>query len=185
VSTLGFALLGLLARRPATGYELALQLRRPVGYFWHARHSQIYPTLADLESEDLVTHEVIDGPGPRPTKRYRVTRTGRAAVRRWLRSTTPEVDEGEILVRVYLVWLLPPRDAVAMLSAIKQHHERSLQRYLDTTGLRAPAPAPSPRDPLFGDRATLEWGIEFERGRIAWIERTINDISAGESRRPG
>lgn len=138
-----------------------------------------------LGGEALVTHEVIDGPGPRPTKRYRVTRSGRVAVRRWLRSTTPEVDEPEILLRVYLVWLLPPRDAVAMLSAIREHQQRSLQHYLDTTGLRHPAPATPPRDPHFGDRATLEWGIEFEHRRIAWIERTINDIRAGESHRPG
>lgn len=181
MSTLGFALLGLLAREPATGYELAQHLRRPVGYFWHAQHSQIYPALAELEANALVTHRVIPGPGPRPTKRYRVTRAGRAAVRAWLRSTTPEVDQREILLRVYLVWLLPPRDAVAMLSAIRHHHEQSLQHYLDTTGLGPPAP--STRDPRFGDRATLEWGIEFERGRIAWIERIINSIQA--AKKPG
>ena len=184
MSTLGFALLGLLAHEPATGYELARQLRQPVGYFWHARHSQIYPTLADLEENALVTHEVIDGPGPRPTKRYRITRSGRAAVRAWLRSTTPEVDEREVLLRVYLVWLLPPRDATTMLSAIKQYHQRSLQHYLDTTGLRPPAPTPPPRHPLFGDRVTLEWGIEFERRRIAWIERVINHIQTSEGDSP-
>lgn len=176
VPTLGFALLGLLARQCATGYDLARDLRRPVGYFWRAQHSQIYPTLAQLEADGLVTHQVIAGPGPRPTKRYRATRTGRSAVRRWLRATTPEVDDREILLRVYLVWLLPAGDAVAMLGAIKEHHERSLDHYLNKADVRKPTTVPSPRDPLFGDRATLEWGIEFERGRIAWLDRTIDGI---------
>lgn len=56
----------------------------PVGYFWHARHSQIYPTLAQLEDDGLVTPTVIAGAVPQPTKRYRVTREGRTSVRRWL-----------------------------------------------------------------------------------------------------
>lgn len=163
MSTLGFALLGLLARRPATGYDLARDLRRPVGYFWHAQHSQIDPTLAQLEADGLVTHQVVAGPAPRPTKRYRVTRTGRSAVRRWLRAPTPEVDDREILLRVYLVWLLPPGDAVAMLGSIKEHHALSLDHYLNKTDIGTPTTAPSQCDPLFGDRATLEWGSEFER----------------------
>lgn len=184
MSTLGFALLGLLARQPATGYELARDLRRPVGYFWHARHSQIYPTLSQLEADGLVTHEVIDGAGPRPTKRYRVTRSGRQAVRRWLRATTPEVDDREILLRVYLVWLLPTRDALSMLAAIRAHHEQSLEHYLGKTGLQSDTPGPPPRDPLFGDRATLQWGIEFERGRIAWVDRTIDSVRSEQKPPP-
>lgn len=182
VSTLGFALLGLLARQPATGYDLARDLRRPVGYFWHARHSQIYPTLTQLEADGMVTHEVIAGAGPRPTKQYRVTRSGRSAVRRWLRETTPEVDDREILLRVYLVWLLPTRDALAMLAAIREHHVRTLEHFLGLLVGRDDAATVSPLDPLFGERATLDWGVVFERGRIAWIDRTIHEIQNGESR---
>jgi hypothetical protein len=36
VPTLGYALLGLLARRVGSGYDPARELRRPVGYFWQA-----------------------------------------------------------------------------------------------------------------------------------------------------
>ena len=50
-STLGFALLGLLARGPLSGYDISAQLARGVGPFWHARHSQIYPELARLEEQ--------------------------------------------------------------------------------------------------------------------------------------
>ena len=60
-SNLGCALLGLLARSPSTGYDLARRMERPVGYFWSARHSQIYPELAKLERAGLVSHEVVDG----------------------------------------------------------------------------------------------------------------------------
>ena len=62
-STLGHAILGLLARRPSTGYDLARRMDRPVGWFWTARHSQIYAELARLEHEGLVDHEEVDGAG--------------------------------------------------------------------------------------------------------------------------
>src|SRR6476646_1735266 len=57
--TLGYALLGLLARQPRWGYDLARRMQEPIGYFWHANHSQIYPELAALETDGLVTHEVV------------------------------------------------------------------------------------------------------------------------------
>lgn len=46
MSTLGYAILGLLAAQPQTGYDLARLMRTPIGYMWTARHSQIYPELA-------------------------------------------------------------------------------------------------------------------------------------------
>ncbi len=73
MSTLGYAILGLLAAQPRTGYDLARLMRTPIGYMWTAHHSQIYPELARLESEGLVAATVIDGPGPRDTKRYEIT----------------------------------------------------------------------------------------------------------------
>jgi DNA-binding PadR family transcriptional regulator len=177
MSTLGFALLGLLAREPATGYELSQELRRPVGYFWRARHSQVYPALAALEADGLVEHTVHAGPGPRPTKRYAVTPAGLEAVRGWLRSTTPEVDDREILLRVYLVWLLPPKDARAMLLAVRRHHEATLEHYRGQSQPGAVEAARlEPREPAFGRLATLAWGIEFEERRIAWVAGLVADL---------
>jgi hypothetical protein len=59
LSTLGYALLALLARGPRSGYDLAQRMNRPIGFFWQAQHSQIYPELARLEQLGWVTHQVI------------------------------------------------------------------------------------------------------------------------------
>lgn len=175
MSTLGFAVLGLLARGPATGYDLARALRRPVGWFWTARHSQIYPALAALETAGLVEHDVVEGAGPRPTKRYTTTPAGLEAVREWLRATTPDVDPREILLRVYLVGLLPADEGVDMLRAIREHHASTLALY---SGLTLAGRELSPSDPAFGEAATLAWGLEFERRRIAWVDGLIARLEA-------
>jgi DNA-binding PadR family transcriptional regulator len=48
-TTLGYAILGLLAREALSDYDLSSRMRARVGLFWQARHSQIYPELARLE----------------------------------------------------------------------------------------------------------------------------------------
>ena len=52
--SLRHAVLGLLERRPSTGYELTRTFDRSLRASWQARHSQIYPELAKLESAGLV-----------------------------------------------------------------------------------------------------------------------------------
>ncbi|MEP6796596.1 MAG: PadR family transcriptional regulator [Lapillicoccus sp.] len=166
ISTLGYALLGLIAREPTTGYDLARQLRRPVGYFWSARHSQIYPELARLEGAALLRHVVIDGAGPRPTKQYSITGTGRREVRSWLLSTSADVDEREVLLRAYLLFVLTPDEAAGVMRAIRSHHVQVLDHYL----LIGSGAEPQVWGPAATERATLDWGVAFERGRITWCD---------------
>lgn len=49
MTTLGYAILGLLSRERLSGYDLTRGMRGRVGNFWSAKHSQIYPELARLE----------------------------------------------------------------------------------------------------------------------------------------
>jgi DNA-binding PadR family transcriptional regulator len=89
-STLGYALLGLLAREPLSGYDLAQRMKQRVGYFWQAAgHSHIYPELGRLEAGGLATHEVV-AQDERPAKKvYAITDAGRAALRRWVTEPAP------------------------------------------------------------------------------------------------
>ncbi|MBA3728896.1 MAG: PadR family transcriptional regulator, partial [Actinobacteria bacterium] len=44
--SLRHALLGLLAERPMSGYDLTKVFDSSLAYVWSAKHSQIYPELA-------------------------------------------------------------------------------------------------------------------------------------------
>ncbi|MEI7555999.1 PadR family transcriptional regulator, partial [Candidatus Chlorohelix sp.] len=76
MTNLGYALMGMLADEPRTGYDLAQLMKQQVGYFWSAKHSQIYPELARLESEGLVTFEVIEQQDRPHKKLYHITPSG-------------------------------------------------------------------------------------------------------------
>jgi DNA-binding PadR family transcriptional regulator len=130
VTTLGYALLGVLAREPSSGYEVAQLMKQPVGYFWHAGHSQIYPELASLEARGLVAHEVVPQ-ADRPAKKlYSITAAGEAALREWVVSPleVPAVRD-ELVLRAYCVWLSDPSEAAALFEAHARHHEAQLAQY--------------------------------------------------------
>ncbi len=170
-STLGYALLGLLARKPRTGYELTQALREPIGYFWTASHSQVYPELARLESQGHVRYEIIDGPGPRDTKRYAVTAAGRRALATWaVTPARPERSRNELLLKVYSMWLADPAAARALIAAERDQHSAMLSRYEKLAAEIERTDLADLAAPLFFDYATLRRGLSFERHVIGWCD---------------
>ena len=178
-SNLGCALLGLLARAPATGYDLAKRMERPVGYFWTANHSQIYPELARLEEGGLVQHDVIEGAGPRPTKRYAVTRVGLAALRAWVASEmeTQPVRDLETL-RLWSIWTVDADDARSLVEQSRSRHAAALVAYESELARIVDIPSVHDRThPLFASRLTLEGGIRTRRAALEWCDWMASELA--------
>lgn len=180
VSNLGFAILGLLARRESTGYEVAQRMRRPIGYFWTARHSQIYPELNRLDAAGMVEHEVIDGAGPRPTKRYRITETGRAALAAWVvGELEPQPVRDLEVLRLWSIWTVDPEAADDLIGRLEATHQSVLDRYLEELAEVADQPgARDPANPLFATRITLEGGIRSRRTALEWCAWMRGELAA-------
>ena len=129
-STLGHAILGLLARRPSTGYELARRLDRPVGWFWTARHSQIYPELAKLADAGLVRYVESDGRGPLRNKRYRISAAGTRALRAWVvASHEPQPVRDLETLRLWSLWTVAPAEAIGVVERARVGHAEVLAAY--------------------------------------------------------
>ena len=112
ISRLGYAILALLARQPSTGYELSARASRPLGYFWSARHSQIYPELRKLLAQGLVRFTARPGPGPRAKKVYSVTEAGLAALREWvIQPPEPAPSRDDLVLKAYAAWTADPAAA--------------------------------------------------------------------------
>jgi DNA-binding PadR family transcriptional regulator len=95
--SLPHVLLGLLADRPATGYELARLLETDLAPLWRAEISQIYPALEGLRRSGFARSKVL-GPDRGPRRhQFRITAAGRRELRRWVVSPAPPPrakDEG-------------------------------------------------------------------------------------------
>ncbi|HUQ40821.1 MAG TPA: PadR family transcriptional regulator [Acidimicrobiales bacterium] len=101
LTTTSYAILGLLAVKPWTTYELAQQMQRALGQFWPRAESKLYE-----EPKKLVAHGLAkassDAVGRRPRTVYSITPKGRRALAAWV--PTPgdgPVLEFEQLVKVF------------------------------------------------------------------------------------
>lgn len=93
-TTTTYALLGLLAVQPWTGYELTKQARRSLHYVWPSSEANLYREQQRLVRLGWATAEK-EPVGERTRNRYRITEEGREALAGWL-ETEPEPPRIEI-----------------------------------------------------------------------------------------
>lgn len=143
--------LAVLAGGDATGYEIKKILEEgPVGSFFHAAFGSIYPALATLDTDGLVTCST-QAQTNRPSKKvYTITDAGRDALRAEM-ETMPSFDKlrSEALTMLYFAHLLDEdqRQAVfnryleqrqKLLSAMESNdccHDQPGQRFVHEVGL--------------------------------------------------
>lgn len=185
ITTLGYALLGLLARGERSGYDLAQGLKDPVGFFWHAQHSQIYPELARLEDGGLVRYKVVEQ-SERPDKKvYSLTREGRKRLRDWLEADT-EVPKkrDELVLKAYSIWLADPQAAAHMMHQHARAHAERLAEFeqrLEWLKSKAGDALWQPDSEWFGTHAVLRRGIGFEREYLEWCEWMVQSLSRSKA----
>ncbi len=166
--SLRYALLGMLAVQPGTGYELAQRFDSSMSNAWHASHSQIYPELAKLQEAGLL--EVV-GEGARRSRTYGITETGRADLRDWLVETEPSrAQRNETTIRWFLLQLLSPEDRRAVL----ERELREVTEYHD--GLVAAAET---LDGLEGDhpfRPMVGLAVRTSAVMVDWLGEQLEAI---------
>ncbi len=185
MTTLGYAILGLLSREELSGYDLTRRMAGRVGYFWSARHSQIYPELARLEDGGYVTHSVVEQ-SERPDKKvYEITAEGLDALKEWVtESPVPRPTRDELTLKTYSVWLADKEKATRLFREEELRHEEQLAHY---ERLRAWMEGEWREDltrtdsPEFATYASLRRGISYEREYGEWCRWMADSI---EGRRP-
>ncbi len=164
VMSLRFALLGLLAEGPASGYELTQRFGEGIGSFaWTAGHSQIYPELARLVADGLV--EVV-AEGPRGRRDHAVTDAGREALRTWLMGPRPggRTVRNEFVLRLFLLSVLDPADATQVLDDVERFvgdqtvQIEAAQREIREAGLPT----------SYGPNMAAEFGVRSNRATQEW-----------------
>ena len=95
------AVLGLLTSGEQSGYDLLKRIEGGVGFFWTPAKSQLYALLPKLVERGLLKARRVEQ-DKRPDKTlYRVTPTGRRALREGLMQPSPAVDRNSFELRVF------------------------------------------------------------------------------------
>jgi len=136
-----YAILGLLAIRPWTTYELAKQMDRTLNRFWPRARSKLYEEPKKLVAQGLAT-AAPDVHGRRPRTVYTITPGGRQALAEWLATdSAPPVFESEHLLKVFYAESGSSENVLATLANLRAWiHERTLHNvrvassYLEGSG---------------------------------------------------
>lgn len=141
LTTTSYALLGLVAIKPWTTYELTQQMQRSLRRFWPRAESKLYEEPRKLAARGLVTAQAQQI-GKRRRTEFTVTADGRRELARWL-SEPPAgpLLESEQLLKVFFAEHGTKQDLLATLAASRAWAEQHLaedariaQSYLDGDG---------------------------------------------------
>jgi len=108
--------LGALTFGDATGYDIKKFFESNFSHCFLAGFGSIYPALAELTDQKLVTARTVPGAHGPSRKLYKLTPAGRRAFLTHLRETEPQHKvKSEFLVLMYFAHLLPPARLDALL----------------------------------------------------------------------
>lgn len=125
INTTRYIILGLLSHESMSGYDMKKRIEVSVSHFWNVGYSQIYPTLAELEKDGLITKQSADvSKGPQRYI-YAITEAGRQSLTDWL--LLPEEKEHtryEILVKLFFGAGLPAQYNRQRIEAFRQRYQQ-------------------------------------------------------------
>lgn len=175
--TLKYAILGLVNRRPMTGYDIAREFKeKELSNFWSAKHSQIYPELRKLVEEGMLEFDVEISGEVLEKKVYRLTEKGRQEFMEWLlRDETMEPTfKDKFRLRMYFTECMPAEDAVALLQSQLVQRQEKLT-YLQQAQVKHPE-VPDYGSEHFGDYLVLRGAILREQAYVDWLEEAIRAV---------
>lgn len=122
LTTTSYAILGLLAIKPWTTYELAQQMQRALGQFWPRAESKLYEEPKKLVAHGLAraSSEMV---GKRPRTIYTITAKGRRAMAAWV--PAPPTGDGPVLefeqmVKVFFAEHGTKEDLLATIATVQR-----------------------------------------------------------------
>jgi DNA-binding PadR family transcriptional regulator len=164
-----YAILGLLARRPDHGYELAVRFGQLFGPGWAINRGQVYDMLGILEGDGLV--ECLPGPqAGRNVKHYRITQSGERALADWL--ATPCTATRPLRETLYLkLALARPQDAEHLLQSIAAREQACVDRLRAYAEETCGTPADASEWELLAREGIDEAATIQLDGELVWLSK--------------
>ena len=176
LTTTSHLILGLLALRRWSTYELAQQMQRSIRYYWPRAESKIYEEPKKLVAHGLAT-ATREYTGRRPRTVYAITNEGRQALRHWLAEPgRGPLVEFEGLVKVLFAEQAGKQQLLATLASIRteaeetRHHHAALAADLAQTG------GPFP-ERLHVNALVFKFMWEQTEMLLRWVTWAENDVA--------
>ncbi|MNI01099.1 Transcriptional regulator PadR-like family protein [compost metagenome] len=181
MNTLAHGLLSLLSLSPSSGYDLMLRIQ----LIWPAKHSQIYPLMASLEKDGMVTSQLVQQSDKPDKKVYSLTEQGIDALRAWAREDVEghPVLRDELMLKLYCLPVVELESSRLMITKRMEYYrskevdlEQRLVKLRDKEG-----GDPKPDSTMFGNYLLLHKGLADIRAGLGWCEWALTQLSVEKS----
>ena len=163
--------LGLLAQRPMSGYDIRRLLG---GLSWLVdgpSFGTLYPGLHTLFADGLVTVEVIPSESRPPRKIYSITQAGREAFQEWAsQRVQPGGSLKEFVMRLVLAGNLSE-------TGLCDYLEQRLEHVASFRPRIEEALVATSEDGDLGQYLTLDYGLALADAELAWLHRTLSRLA--------
>ena len=184
LTTTSYVILGHLALRSWSTYELAQQMKRSTRHYWPRAESKIYEEPKKLVAHGLAT-ATREYTGRRRRTVYAITDKGRTALRRWLDEPgQPPVVEFEGAVKVLFAEQGTKDQLLTTLRSIREQAEQTRGEHVTLAADLAETGGPFP-DRLHVNELVFKFMWEQTETVIGWatwaeeqVARWPDDIAA-------
>lgn len=163
-------LLGFLAIRDMSGYELKAIMDNSVGFFFGSTYGSIYPALQELEAGGLVEKTTVVQQ-ERPNKNiYHITSAGKSYFLTQM-ETPPALDtyRSEFLIRLFFGKHQRPEQLLRWIAQDRAFRQAQLQKLQETE-------KEIPSHEAFG-RMCLEFGLTYFTSTLAWLDKVQEEVN--------
>ncbi|MFA0814458.1 MAG: PadR family transcriptional regulator [Anaerofustis sp.] len=174
-----YPILGLLAEQPMSGYDIKKLIDVRFSFFWNESYGQIYPELKRLtESGEIELIEDAASEGREKTV-YRITESGRDALRKWLAEPSEKASVRlELLLKVYFAQNGNTEDILNQIELFREEHTQQLAMLNLFEKELTPIREYDNHEDIL---RVLSFGQKTYRAYLEWCDETIQYM---ESRNP-
>ena len=175
-----YVLLGLIAKKPQSGYDIKKFIDQAVHYFWNESYGQIYPMLKALVAEGLATVDTQEQEGKPDKNIYAITEKGVEVMKEWLLEPAEEAPARyEVLLKLYFGNHIGVNQNIEHLQQFKDEQEKKLDIFKDIENHLIHVCANHPEK--IYSLLTVRFGINECLFRINWCETSIAALKSQSS----
>ncbi len=170
-------ILGMLRKKPKSGYDLKKELQTTIQYFWEADISRIYRTLGEMQKKGWVDFETVIQEDSPNKKVYSLTKDGRKELQKWLAEPGKATSSNNpFLAQLHF------SDAISAEAQLKVMEARlaslkdgikELERRTNNLNMPVPLPEDALQIGVTREMFSLEYGIRKYQFEIEWTENII------------
>lgn len=171
IPSLGYALLGLIQQKPASGYDLRKIFSSTSMKTYSDSPGAIYPALRRLERQQLIRSTIEQGAGLRRRQVFRLTASGLAELKKWIAAPVMREDmisgsENVVLRFAFSEQVAGPAASLALLRSLEtalEPHLAALQKEYESLKKVAPT----------SGRLAFEYGLRGVEALLQWTQYAI------------